>query len=94
MEESIIKTVDYVIEPDGNCRKCECNTYISSMNICLAFDLARIDNGFGSLDQCPACVEFIIREKSKIKCSRCEHVRRLSDLGLYDRKRCRKFHRL
>jgi hypothetical protein len=80
--DDFIKTVNFKVNPDGNCRECECKIDISSMDICIAFDRAEINtNDFSGFVQCPACVEFLIREHSKIKCSRCEHVGDYPDWG-------------
>ena len=76
-----IKTVNFGVNPDGNCAKCDCELINDRFNIyCLAFDRQKIVK-YGKRIQCPDCVEFLIREKSKIKCSRCEHVGDYPDWG-------------
>ena len=65
MEKSIIKTVEYVIEPDGNCQECECELAYDRWNVyCLAFNRAKIAVE-GKQVQCLACVEFLIRERAR-----------------------------
>ncbi len=64
----LLKTVEYEIPKDGNCRNCKCLIEHEYYNYCKAFDDTM--NWYGDRDKLKECKAYI---KEQTQCMKCIH---------------------
>lgn len=65
----IIKTINFKINENGNCKECDCLIEHEYHNYCKAFDTGM--NQYGDNGRLEECVNYIAKEKEKVYCNSC-----------------------